>query len=178
MHGVDDPGAMYRVDDPGAMYGVDDPGAIAAVRAYVKLMRATRAVVARLEPALAGCALTLTQLGVLEAVLHRGPLTHRELGRKLLTSPGNLTDVVDKLERRGFVLRVRDATDRRQVRVELTSAGRAMIEDIFPRHAADIAQAMAGLDAAELALLDGLLRKLGMAALREPAPLAEPGPTT
>jgi MarR family 2-MHQ and catechol resistance regulon transcriptional repressor len=145
------------------VFGVDDPATVAAVRAYVKLMRAHRGVVARLEPALASCALTLTQLGVLEAVLHLGPLTHRELGRKLLTSPGNLSDVVDKLERRGLVCRVRAVEDRRQVRVELTAAGRALIEEVFPRHAADIAGAMGGLDAEELAALDGLLRKLGRA---------------
>ncbi len=145
------------------MFGVDDKATVAAVRAYVKLMRAQRSVVARLEPALAACALTLTQLGVLEAVLHLGPLTHRELGRKLLTSPGNLTDVVDKLETRGLVRRVRSAQDRRQVRVELTAEGRATIEGIFPRHAADIAAAMGGLDPAELEQLGRLLRKLGVA---------------
>ena len=146
------------------MFGVDDPATVAAVRAYVKLMRAQRGVVARLEPALAVCALTLTQLGVLEAVLHLGSLTHRELGRKLLTSPGNLTDVVDKLEKRGLVTRVRAEQDRRQVRVELTQAGRALIEDTFPRHAADIAHAMGGLSPAELETLGHLLRKLGTTA--------------
>lgn len=148
------------------MFGVGDPAVAAAVRAYVKLMRATRGVVARLEPALAGCALTLTQLGVLEAVLHKGPLSHRELGRKLLTSPANLTDVVDKLEARGLVARVRGTADRRQVIVELTAAGRDLIEQVFPRHAGDIAQAMAGLDGGELAQLDALLRKLGMAGVQ------------
>ncbi len=146
------------------MFGVDDPATVAAVRAYVKLMRAQRGVVARVEPALAACALTLTQLGVLEAVLHLGPLTHRELGRKLLTSPANLTDVVDKLEKRGLVTRVRAEQDRRQVRVELTQAGRALIEDTFPRHAADIAHAMGGLSPAELETLGHLLRKLGTTA--------------
>jgi MarR family transcriptional regulator, 2-MHQ and catechol-resistance regulon repressor len=146
------------------VHGVDDPATVAAVRAYVKLMRAHRGVVARLEPSLAACALTLTQLGVLEAVLHLGPLTHRELGRKLLTSPGNLSDVVDKLERRGLACRVRGQQDRRQVRVELTAAGRALIEEVFPRHAADIAGAMSGLGQDELAVLDGLLRKLGTGA--------------
>jgi MarR family 2-MHQ and catechol resistance regulon transcriptional repressor len=145
------------------VFGVDDPATVAAVRAYVKLMRAHRSVTARLEPALAACALTLTQLGVLEAVLHLGPLTHRELGRKLLTSPGNLSDVVDKLEKRGLACRVRATADRRQVRVELTDAGRVLIEDIFPRHAADIARAMGALDQDELATLDRLLRKLGSA---------------
>lgn len=146
------------------MHGVDDPATVAAVRAYVKLMRATRSVTARLEPALAACALTLTQLGVLEAVLHLGPLTHRDLGRKLLTSPGNLSDVIDKLAARGLVRRVRGTEDRRQVRVELTDAGRTMIEDVFPRHAGDIARAMAGLAPAEMAELGTLLRRLGTGA--------------
>lgn len=145
------------------MFGVEDPATAAAVRAYVKLMRAQRGVAARLEPALAACRLTLTQLGVLEAVLHLGPLTHRQLGQKLLTSPANLTDVVDKLAARDLVRRVRATADRRLVRVELTEAGRALIEAVFPAHAADIAAAMSALDPAELAQLDHLLRKLGRA---------------
>jgi MarR family 2-MHQ and catechol resistance regulon transcriptional repressor len=162
------------------MFGVDDPAIEAAVRAYVKLMRAGRAVTACLEHRLAARGLTTTQLGVLEALLHKGPLTHRELGRKVLTSAGNMTDVVDKLEARGLVRRVRATADRRQVRVELTDGGRSMIERVFPRHAADIARAMSGLDGAELFELGKLLRRLGMAATRTaaaPAPLATLEPT-
>ena len=151
------------------MYGVDDPAVEEAVRAYVKLMRAARAVTAGIEHRLAARGLTTTQLGVLEALLHKGPLTHRELGRKVLTSAGNMTDVVDKLEARGLVARVRDTADRRQVRVELTDAGRIMIERVFPCHAADLARAMSGLDGRELRLLGDLLRRLGMAAAQSAA---------
>jgi MarR family 2-MHQ and catechol resistance regulon transcriptional repressor len=163
------------------MFGVDDPAVEEAVRAYVKLMRAGRAVTGCLEHRLAARGLTGTQLGVLEALLHKGPLTHRELGRKVLTSAGNMTDVVDKLEARGLVRRVRGTADRRQVRVELTDAGRAMIELVFPPHAADIARAMSGLDHAELRALGELLRRLGMAATlsaAEPRPLAIVEPAT
>jgi len=148
------------------MHGVNDPTIEQAIQAYVKLMRASRSVVSRVEPLVGAQGLTLTQLGVLEGILHKGPMTHRELGRKVLTSAGNMTDVVDKLEGRGLVRRVRAATDRRQVRVELTEAGRELIESLFPRHAEDIARAMAGLDPAELGQLGGLLRKLGIAAAR------------
>ncbi len=157
------------------MYGVTDPAVVAAVRSYVKLLRASRAVASRVEVRLHALGLTLTQLGVLEVILHKGPMTHRDLGRKVLTSAGNMTDLVDKLEARGLVLRVRAADDRRQVRVELTAAGRAMIEELFPLHAGDIAQAMAGLNAPELDQLGDLLRKLGMAAAQAGAerPLAE-----
>ncbi len=162
------------------MFNVDDPKVEAAVRAYVKLMRASRSVLARVEKRLARDGLTPTQLGVLEVLLHRGPLSHRDLGRKVLTSAGNITDVVDKLEARGLVLRVREAADRRQVRVELTTEGRAMIEELFPRHARDIADAMAGLDPAGLERLGAGLRAIGTAAGAEDdgAPLADGPPHT
>jgi MarR family transcriptional regulator, 2-MHQ and catechol-resistance regulon repressor len=152
-----------------AMFGVDDPDVAASVRAYVKLVRASRTVLARLEKRLAADGLTLTQLGVLEAVLHKGRMTQRELGRKVLTSAGNMTDVVDKLERRGLVRRSRDPADRRVVFVDLTPQGRRLIEHVFPLHAADIASAMAGLSGRELADLDALLRRLGTEAARPAA---------
>lgn len=155
------------------MHGIADPAVERAVRAYVKLLRASRAVVARVEPRLAETCLTMTQLGVLEAVLHKGPMTQRELGRRVLTSAGNMTDVIDKLEGRRLLRRVRLAEDRRSVRIELTEEGRSLIEDLFPDHARDIAAAMGGLDAAEIALLDGLLRKLGVG-----MPLENEPPTT
>lgn len=146
------------------MYGVDNAATEAAVATYVKLLRAARAVSARVEPRLSDLGLTVTQLGVLEGILHKGPLTHRELGRKVLTSAANMTDVIDKLTNRGLVIRVRSSDDRRQVRVELTACGRTLIEGLFPKHADDIAQAMAGLDRDALGRLGELLRTLGMAA--------------
>jgi MarR family 2-MHQ and catechol resistance regulon transcriptional repressor len=149
------------------MQGVTDPAVKEAVRAYANLLRAGRSVVARVEPLLAAHQLTMTQFGVLEAILHRGPLTHRELGRKVLTSAGNMTDVVDKLEARHLVRRVRDPSDRRLVRVELTESGESLIRTLFPLHAADIARVMSGLSPEELRQLGELLRRL--------APTAEHG---
>jgi len=144
-------------------FGVDDLRAIEALDAYVKLLRAGRAVLARVEPRLADSGLTPTQFGVLEAILHKGPLSHRELSRKVLTSAGNMTDLVDKLEARGLVRRIRQKLDRRAVTVELTPAGRALIEPLFAAHAADIAGAMRALSGEELRLLSALLKKLGLA---------------
>lgn len=152
------------------MFGVEDPAVTAAVRAFVKLMRASRAVSARTEKALTEAGLTATQLGVLEAILHKGALPQRDLVRKVLTSPGNMTDVIDKLERRGLVCRGAAPGDRRSVMVSLTDAGRCLIESVFPRHAGNIAQAMAGLSPAELQTLDTLLKRLGMAAAQELPP--------
>jgi MarR family 2-MHQ and catechol resistance regulon transcriptional repressor len=134
----------------------------------VKLLRAAKTVIARTETRLHAVGLTPTQLGVLEGILHRGAMTQRELGRKVLTSAGNMTDVIDKLERRGLVSRTRAPSDRRSVLVDLTPAGRTLIQSVFPGHAADIAAAMAGLDRGELRELGRLLRKLGLAAQADP----------
>ncbi|HEX4173241.1 MAG TPA: MarR family transcriptional regulator [Acetobacteraceae bacterium] len=119
---------------------------------------------ARVEPRLAAAGLTPTQFGVLEAILHIGPLSQRELCLKVLTSPGNMTDVVDKLEARGLVHRVRQQADRRAVQVELTAAGRALIEPLFAQHAGDIRDVMGSLNREELKQLADLLRRLGTAA--------------
>lgn len=145
-------------------FGIDDPRLMEALRAYVKLLRASKAVLGRIEKRLAQDGLTATQIGVLEGILHLGPLTQRDLGRKVLTSAGNMTDVIDKLAARGLVTRTRAPRDRRSVIVDLTPAGRALIEGVFPQHANDIAAAMAGLNSAELATLETLLRKLGLGA--------------
>lgn len=146
------------------MFGVTDPQVQTAVATYVKLLRATRAVLGRVERRLAAHGLTPTQLGVLEAILHKGPQTHRDLGRRVLTSAANMTDVIDKLAARGLVVRRRSPDDRRQVRVDLTECGRELIQELFPRHAGDIASAMAGLGPEQLVALGDLLRDLGMAA--------------
>jgi MarR family 2-MHQ and catechol resistance regulon transcriptional repressor len=152
------------------VFGVDDPAIETAVSTYVKLMRAARSVSARVEPRLAALGLTTTQLGVLEVILHKGALTQRELGRKVLTSPANMTDVIDKLAARGLVQRVRGPDgDRRLVRVELTACGTDLIAELFPRHAADIAVAMSALPPASLLALGDMLRTLGMAAANSPA---------
>ena len=134
----------------------------------MKLLRAGKAIVARVEPRLTAHGLTVTQLGVLEAILHKGPLTQRELGRKVLTSAGNMTDVIDKLERRGLVCRSRlGGRPAQRPRRADRRAGRGLIEALFPLHARDIGDAMGGLGVAELAELGQLLRKLGMAAASE-----------
>ena len=145
-------------------FGVADARTREALDAYIKLLRAGRAVLARVEPRLTACGLTPTQFGVLEAILHKGPLSQRDLSRKVLTSAGNMTDLVDKLEARDLVRRVRQKSDRRAVQVELTPAGLDLIEPLFTRHAADIAAAMGGLSSEDLRQLSALLRRLGLAA--------------
>src|SRR5436190_22685494 len=106
-----------------------------ALDAYVKLMRASESLISLLSPEMQAAGLTWSQFGVLEALLHLGPLCQKELGEKLLKSTGNITMVVDNLEREGLVRRERRAEDRRYITVSLTDTGDALIRELFPKHA-------------------------------------------
>ncbi len=132
-----------------------------ALSAYITLMRASETVTAAASETMAEASLTASQFGVLETLLHLGPLCQRELGNKLLKSSGNITVVVDNLERRGLVRRERSTSDRRMVTVRLTDEGRTLIKSAFPGHAVRIARAMGVLDRSELDDLRRLCRKLG-----------------
>lgn len=93
-------------------------------RSGLLLPRAGQAVDRLLRRAVAAHDLTPTSLGVLGVLVRGGPAAHRELAAELGVAPATLTPAVDALERAGRVVRVRDAADRRVVRVAVTTAGR------------------------------------------------------
>ncbi len=132
-----------------------------ALDTYIKLARSSAALDARINRPLAQAGLTTSQFGVLEAVWHLGPLTHGDIGRKLLKSSGNVTVVIDNLVRRGLVRRERDPLDRRISRVALSDEGRALLEAVFPTHVDRVVDAFAALTPGELDTLGDLLRRLG-----------------
>lgn len=134
-----------------------------ALGAYVVLMRAGATLTSRLHGHLATEGLTIAQFGVLEALHHLGPLRPNVLAGKLLCTPGNLTTVLDNLERRRLLSRVRESADRRCVTVMLSGRGRRLIRRVFPRHAHGVERAFAALTASEQDDLRCLCRKLGLA---------------
>lgn len=134
---------------------------VLALDTMIKLTRATNTLMARLARRNTHSELTESQFGTLEALYHLGPMSQTEICGKLLKSSGNTTLVVDNLEKHGLVHRQRDEHDRRVVVVQLTEAGREMITDIFPRHAAAVAEELAVLTPDEQRQLGELCRKLG-----------------
>ena len=132
-----------------------------ALDTYIKLRRAVNALNVLEGAEMRNAGLTESQFGVLEALFHLGPLCQRELADKVLKSPGNMTTVVDNLERRGLVRRTREAGDRRVVTVRLTAAGEKVIRHAFPRVVAALVRAFSTLTASEQQQLAALCRRLG-----------------
>ncbi len=134
----------------------------AALSAFINLMRASDSVVSMLfnHPGLKH-GLSPSQFGTLETLWHLGPMCQRELSRKLLKSSGNVTLVVDNLEKRGLVERRPHPSDRRMTTLHLTAKGEALIKGLFPRHARATAELMGVLTTGEQETLRRLCRKLG-----------------
>ena len=140
------------------------PREVRALGAFIKLSRAQDSVNGALNQALVDEGVTPAQLGVLEALLHLGPLSAGDLGRALLRSNPNVSLVVDNLEKAELVRRERSDQDRRVVRISLTAQGRRLIQRVFPGHARRVADLMGALTADEQDQLGRLCKKLGLAA--------------
>ena len=139
----------------------DNPTLQLTLDTYVKLIRSVNALSNRLIEKQTFGDLTHSQFGVLEAIFHLGPLSQTEISAKLLKSGGNISLVVDNLEKRQLVTRRRSSTDRRLVIVSLTSAGQELINEIFPLHALAIQSELDILTPSEQEQLGYLSRKLG-----------------
>jgi len=135
---------------------------VRALSAYVKLVRASESITSRIQRHVTEAGLSVSQFGVLEALYHLGPLSQAEIAKKVLKSTGNITMVIDNLEKRALVKRERKQEDRRFYSVQLTPEGRKLIGSIFPRHAAKIVAEMGSLSSAEQEELGNLCRKLGL----------------
>jgi MarR family 2-MHQ and catechol resistance regulon transcriptional repressor len=139
-------------------------GIVRALNAYINLVRASDSVLSKIAVHLESEGVTMGQFAVLEALLHLGPMCQHALAEKLLRSGGNMTLVVDNLQKQGWVKRVRQEKDRRMVEIHLTPKGRRLITRIFPEHAKVIAQVMGELTPAEQEDLRRIARKLGRSA--------------
>jgi MarR family 2-MHQ and catechol resistance regulon transcriptional repressor len=132
------------------------------LNAFIKLMRASESINMRLNRHLSEVNLTVSQFGTLEVLHHLGPLNQRSIGDKLLKSGGNITMVIDNLEKQGYVVRKKDPSDRRAVLIHLTAEGKKFISQYFPKHLDRIKEEFSVLTEEEKQTLADICKKLGL----------------
>ena len=135
---------------------------VRALNAFIALMRASESLNSRLYMTLKKSHLSISQFGALEALYHLGPMCQSTLGKKLLKSGGNITMVIDNLEKRKLVKRERDTNDRRFISVHLTDEGKILIKKVFPEHANNIVNEMSVLSKEEQNKLIEYCKKIGL----------------
>jgi DNA-binding MarR family transcriptional regulator len=93
----------------------------------------------------------------LDILDQEGPMTAGRLAERARLSPGAMTALLDRLEKRGFARRTRDTKDRRRVLVEVTPELRQMAAQLYgtPDEGADV---LAAYTNEQLELLISFLR--------------------
>lgn len=128
---------------------------------WLVMMKAHRALQRLAIQSIESLNVGISDFGVMEMLLHKGPQPVNEIGRRIGLTSGAITSAVDRLEASGLVSRQNHPHDRRARVVQLTARGREQAAKVFDRHKAAMDGAANGLSKSERAVLIALLKKLG-----------------
>jgi MarR family 2-MHQ and catechol resistance regulon transcriptional repressor len=137
---------------------------------WLVMMKAMRALTRYAAAGIEETGLGLSDFGVLEVLLHKGPLPVNTIGPIVDLTPGSISIAVDRLFAKGLVSRVESGDDRRVRIVALTTRGRDLIAPAFRKHAGQMTKVFSELTPGDLRNLEVALKKVGKraAALMEP----------
>lgn len=104
--------------------------------------------------------LTSSQYDIIVTLGNTPGMTFNKLAEKTLTTKGELTGIIDRLEKKGLVRREVPPADRRSFLAVLTPAGEQLFAQIFPVHVAYLKQRFEKLNEQELEEIRAVLEKL------------------
>ena len=128
---------------------------------WLVMMKAMRALTRYAAAGIEETGLGLSDFGVLEILLHKGPLPVNTMGPMVDLTPGSISIAVDRLVAKGLVSRVESAEVRRVRIVALTPHGKDLIVSAFRKHSGQMNRVFSELTAEELHGLEVRLKKVG-----------------
>ena len=131
---------------------------------WLIMMKAMRALTRYAAAGIEETGLGLSDFGVLEILLHKGPLPVNTIGPIVDLTPGSISIAVDRLVAKGLVSRVESAEDRRVRIVALTLLGKDLIVPAFRKHSGQMRKVFSELSPEELRGLEVALKKVGKCA--------------
>jgi len=130
------------------------------VTMWLALWKVAREIDRVAQSDIASLGMCLTDFGVLEALLNRGPMRVNAIADAVMLTSGSMTTSVDRLTNRDLVRRAPHPQDARVRMVELTDEGRALITPAYHSHAVTIDGVFEPLTQDERTTLLRLLLKL------------------
>ncbi len=128
---------------------------------WLVMMKAMRALARYAAAGIEETGLGLSDFGVLELLLHKGPLPVNTIGPIVDLTPGSISTAVDRLVTKGLVNRVESSEDRRVRIVALTPHGKDLIVSAFRKHSGQMKRVFSELTPKELRDLEVKLKKVG-----------------
>src|SRR5260221_12843600 len=131
---------------------------------WLVMMKAMRALTRYAAAGIEETGLGLSDFGVLEVLLQKGPLPVNTIGPIVDLTPGSISVAVDRLFAKGLVSRVESGEDRRVRIVALTPRGKDLIAPAFRKHAGQMRKVFSELTPEDLRSLEVALKKVGKCA--------------
>src|SRR5689334_18037384 len=131
------------------------------VHVWLVMMKAMRALTRYAAARIEETGLGLSDFGVLEILLHKGPLPVNTIGPIVDLTPGSISIAVDRLVAKGLISQVESAEDRRVRIVALTPCGKELIASAFRKHSGQMKRVFSELSPEELRGLEAALKKVG-----------------
>src|SRR5580698_11134564 len=128
---------------------------------WLVMLKAMRALTRYATAGIQETGLGLSDFGVLELLLHKGPLPVNTIGPMVDLTPGSISIAVDRLVAKALVSRVESAEDRRVRIVALTPRGNDLIVTAFRKHAGQMKRVFSELTPEQLRSLEVMLKKIG-----------------
>ena len=128
---------------------------------WLVMMKAMRSLRRYATAGIEETGLGLSDFGVLEVLLHKGPLPVNTIGPIVDLTPGSISIAVDRLFAKGLVSRVESTEDRRVRIIALTPRGKDLIVSAFRKHSGQMTRVFSELSAEELLALEVALKKVG-----------------
>lgn len=119
-----------------------------------------RTALKRLNSRLAREKITFSQYSVLLALSRNGPMQMNRLSENMLVAPANVTGLVDRMEKKGLVVRSRATSDRRLYIIEPTDFGEATFRRISSSFRSYVRSIGEGLTGSEKSVAMAALRKM------------------
>lgn len=132
-----------------------------SLKLFVVLSKATRTILDLAQDDMVRYGLNPTEFATLELLYHRGAQPLQKIGERILLTSGSITYVVNNLEKKGYLERVRSDQDRRVTFAQITEKGRSLLNNIFPQHWKQIEHIMDGLSNDEKQQAIDLIKRLG-----------------
>jgi DNA-binding MarR family transcriptional regulator len=128
---------------------------------FLNLQRTADALLYLLNETLKPSELTASQYNVLRILRGAGPdgIPCSEVSERMVTHDPDVTRMLDRMEKRGLVMRSRDHRDRRVVRARISEAGLRLLEQVDGVVDAMLADALSRLGPTKLATLNDLLEE-------------------
>src|SRR5712691_5793904 len=137
---------------------------VSGTHLWLVMMKAHRALQRLAFRSIESFEVGLSDFGVMEMLLHKGPQPVNEIGRRIGLTSGAITAAVDRLESCALVTREAHPSDRRARVVRLTALGEERAAKVFAGHKTAMDVAASGLSKPERVKLIDLLKKLGRSA--------------